>query len=187
ADWDREGFTPEGPGPYRQFMAIRVFDCWYHDQDIREALDEPGYLDGPVADLTLGRIPPKGLPYVVGKKAAAPPGSTVVFEVDGWPPLVAAVRVPPEGRAVVLDSAPPDEARRNGRARLLAARLGGYQAAAHRDLRLRRQAGVHGLGRGSLARQPDEGLLLAAPSARPRGGGRRGRARARSRGPRDRR
>ena len=39
ADWDREGFTPEGPGPYRQFMAIRVFDCWYHDQDIREALD----------------------------------------------------------------------------------------------------------------------------------------------------
>ena len=41
-DWDREGFTPEGPGPYRQFMAIRVFDCWYHDQDIREALDRPG-------------------------------------------------------------------------------------------------------------------------------------------------
>ncbi len=37
AKWDEEGFTPEGPGPYRQFMAIRVFDCWYHDQDIREA------------------------------------------------------------------------------------------------------------------------------------------------------
>ena len=107
-DWSREGFTPEGPGPYRQFMAIRVFDCWYHDQDIREALDRPGYLDGPVADLSLDRIPPKGLPYVVGKKAAAPPGSTVVFEVDGSPPLVAAVQVPPEGRAVVLDAAPPD-------------------------------------------------------------------------------
>jgi SCP-2 sterol transfer family len=89
-------------------MAIRVFDCWYHDQDIREALDRPGYLDGPVADLSLGRIPPKGLPYVVGKKAAAPPGSTVVFEVAGSPPLVAAVRVPPEGRAVVVDSAPTD-------------------------------------------------------------------------------
>ena len=27
----------------RQFMAIRVFDCWYHDQDIREALDRPGF------------------------------------------------------------------------------------------------------------------------------------------------
>ena len=74
-DWEREGFTPEGPGPYRQFMEIRVFDCWYHDQDIREALGRPGYLEGPVADLSLGRIPPKGLGYVVGKKAGAPPGT----------------------------------------------------------------------------------------------------------------
>ncbi len=105
-DWDREGFTPEGPGPYRLFMAIRVFDCWYHDQDIREALGRPGFLEGPVADLSLGRIPPKGLPYVVGKKAGAPPGSTVVFEVAGSSPLVAAVHVPPEGRAVLLDSPP---------------------------------------------------------------------------------
>ena len=59
-DWDREGFTPEGPGPYRQFMEIRVFDCWYHDQDIREAVDRPGFLEGPVADLSIGRIPPQG-------------------------------------------------------------------------------------------------------------------------------
>ena len=56
-------------------MEIRVFDCWYHDQDIREALGRPGFLEGPVADLSLGRIPPKALGYVVGKKAGAPPGS----------------------------------------------------------------------------------------------------------------
>ena len=87
-------------------MAIRVFDCWYHDQDIREAIDRLGYFDGPVADLTIERIPPRGLPYVVGKKAGAPPGSTVVFEVYGEPKLVAAVHVPPEGRAVLLDTAP---------------------------------------------------------------------------------
>jgi uncharacterized protein (TIGR03083 family) len=106
ADWDREGFTPEGPGPYRVFMEIRVFDCWYHDQDIREALDRPGYLDGPVAELSIGRIPPKGLPYVVGKKAGTPPDSTVIFKVAGNTRLVAAVHVPPEGRAVLLDTAP---------------------------------------------------------------------------------
>jgi uncharacterized protein (TIGR03083 family) len=106
ADWDREGFTPEGPGPYRVFMEIRVFDCWYHDQDIREALDRPGYLDGPAAELSIGRIPPKGLPYVVAKKAGAPPDSTVMFEVAGNTRLVAAVYVPPEGRAVLLDTAP---------------------------------------------------------------------------------
>jgi uncharacterized protein (TIGR03083 family) len=105
-DWDREGFTPEGPGPYRTFMEIRVFDCWYHDQDIREALGRPGYLDGPVAELSVGRIPPKGLPYVVGKKAAAPAGSIVTFVIAGSPEIVAAVEVPPEGRAVLLSAAP---------------------------------------------------------------------------------
>ncbi len=105
-DWDREGFTPEGPGPYRQFMEIRVFDCWFHDQDIREALDRPGFLDGPVADLSIGRIPPKALGYVVGKKAGAPPGSTVVFEITGPAPITAAIEVPPEGRARLLDAAP---------------------------------------------------------------------------------
>jgi hypothetical protein len=106
ADWDREGFTPEGPAPYRVFMEIRVFDCWYHDQDIREAIGRPGYLEGPVADLSLARIPAKGLGYVVGKKAGAPPKTTVVFEVHGVPPIVAAISVPPEGRAVLLDAAP---------------------------------------------------------------------------------
>jgi uncharacterized protein (TIGR03083 family) len=105
-EWDKEGFTPEGPGPYRQFMAIRVFDSWYHDQDIREALDRPGYMEGPVADLTVGRVRDKALGYVVGKKAAAPPNSTVVFAVAGSPPLVAAVAVPPEGRATLLDAVP---------------------------------------------------------------------------------
>ena len=81
-------------------MAIRVFDCWYHDQDIREALDRPGFLEGDVADLALGRIPTKALPYVVGKKASAPQGTTVVFDVTGEPPIEAAVGV--DGRAALL-------------------------------------------------------------------------------------
>jgi uncharacterized protein (TIGR03083 family) len=102
-EWDREGFTPEGPGPYRQFMAIRVFDCWYHDQDIREALHRPGNLSGPVADLSLERIIERGLPYVVGKKAAAPQGARVRFDVSD-PPLIADVVV--EGRAAVAPADP---------------------------------------------------------------------------------
>jgi uncharacterized protein (TIGR03083 family) len=105
-EWDEEGFTPEGPGPYRQFMAIRVFDCWYHDQDIREALGRPGFLDGPAADLTVERIVGRALPYVVGKKAGAPPSSSIVIEVAGDPTVVAAVGVPPEGRAALLADAP---------------------------------------------------------------------------------
>jgi uncharacterized protein (TIGR03083 family) len=103
AEWDAEGFTPEGPGPYRQFMAIRVFDCWFHEQDIREALGTPGGLEGAVADHSIGRIE-RGLPFVVGKKAAAPQGATVVFEVRGTPPVVVAIGV--EGRAAVLPTVP---------------------------------------------------------------------------------
>jgi uncharacterized protein (TIGR03083 family) len=125
AEWDAEGFTPEGPGPYRQFMAIRVFDCWYHDQDIREAIDRPGYLEGPVADLSLARIPAKGLGYVVGKKAGAPAGSVVVFVVEGAPEIVAAISVPPEGRAVLLDDAPADATVRITTDRRTFARLAG--------------------------------------------------------------
>ena len=106
AKWDEEGFTPEGPGPYRQFMEIRVFDCWYHDQDIREALARPGLLDGPAADLSVGRIPPKALPYIVGKKAAAPQGATLVVTVTGSPTIVATVGV--DGRAALLPEPPPD-------------------------------------------------------------------------------
>jgi uncharacterized protein (TIGR03083 family) len=87
-------------------MAIRVFDCWYHDQDIREALGRPGYLDGPVAELSVGRVRDKALGYVVGKRAGAPPGSTVSFVVTGPSPATATVSVPPEGRAFLLDDEP---------------------------------------------------------------------------------
>ena len=140
-EWDREGFTPEGPGPYRLFMAIRVFDCWYHDQDMREALGRPGYLDGPVADMSVARIPPKGLPYVVGKKAGAPAGSTVVFDVAGAPPTIAPVHVPPEGRAVLLDAAPADVSvtislDRRTFARLAGGRWSGERARAEGALRV---------------------------------------------------
>jgi len=105
-EWEKEGFTPEGRAPYRRFMEIRVFDCWYHDQDIREALDRPGFLEGPAADLSLHKIVTKGLPYVVGKKAAVPPGSTVVLDIIGEPAIAAAVGVPPAGRAALLDVVP---------------------------------------------------------------------------------
>ena len=130
--WDAEGFTPEGPGPYRQFMEIRVFDCWYHDEDIREAIGRPGFLEGPVADLSLGRIPTKALGYVVGKKAGAPPGSVVAFVVEGSTPIDAAISVPPEGRAVLLEEVPANPTARITTDRRTFARLaGGRWTGAH--------------------------------------------------------
>ena len=38
ADFDTPGVTPVGPGSYARFMAIRVFDNWVHERDIRVPL-----------------------------------------------------------------------------------------------------------------------------------------------------
>jgi uncharacterized protein (TIGR03083 family) len=62
-------------------LQLRLMDTWSHEQDIRRALDRPGHLAGPSADGAVAYFT-KLLPYIVGKKAAAPDGASVVFEVD---------------------------------------------------------------------------------------------------------
>lgn len=131
-DWEREGFTPEGPGPYRKFMAIRVLDCWFHEQDIRIAVNHAGHVDGPVVDLSMEKLSEK-MPYVVGKRAGAPQGSTVVFDVAGPAGFLLSVGV--DGRAQVLDELPDGPTVRMRMddetfARLAGGRLPGDQALA---------------------------------------------------------
>jgi uncharacterized protein (TIGR03083 family) len=103
--FDEVGFTPEGEGPYRAFMSIRVFDCWEHEQDIRRATDRPGHLTGPVAALSVQKVT-SALGYIVGKKAGAPDGTTVVFDITGSLPMILPVFV--DGRARILDREPSD-------------------------------------------------------------------------------
>ncbi|MCC5953674.1 MAG: maleylpyruvate isomerase family mycothiol-dependent enzyme [Acidimicrobiia bacterium] len=81
-EWAVVGWSPVGQVPYAQFMEVRVFDCWMHEQDIRRATGRPGHLEGPAAELAFGRIR-SAMGFVVGKKAAAPQGSTVVFDIQG--------------------------------------------------------------------------------------------------------
>ena len=53
-DWNAPTLTPVGPDSYGRFMRVRVFDCWMHEHDIRDALDEPASdadLTGPAARL----------------------------------------------------------------------------------------------------------------------------------------
>ena len=78
--FDRPGPSPIGQVPYREFMAVRVMDCWVHEQDMRVATGRPGHAEGPVAMLALGRIA-SAMGYVVAKKAAAPQGTEVCFEL----------------------------------------------------------------------------------------------------------
>lgn len=80
--WDAETWTPAGPDSYGRFMRIRVFDCWLHDQDIRDALGTVGHTSGPAVDLALQEMA-VAMPYVVGKKAGAPTGSAVTLRLTG--------------------------------------------------------------------------------------------------------
>jgi uncharacterized protein (TIGR03083 family) len=74
--------TPAGTGTYEFFMGIRVFDCWVHEQDVRRAVGRPGHLSGPAVDRSLASTVGV-MPYVVGKRAGAPDGATVAFDVTG--------------------------------------------------------------------------------------------------------
>jgi uncharacterized protein (TIGR03083 family) len=104
-DFDRVGFSPIGEVPYRRFMVVRVFDCWMHEQDMRRATGREGHLEGSAVEVALSHFT-TALGFVVGKKAGAPQGSSVVFEVDGPTPRRYAVVV--DGRAQLVDPAPDD-------------------------------------------------------------------------------
>ena len=82
--------TPAGPGTMADLLTLRVMDSWMHEQDIRRATGRPGHVDGPAATEAVGYFT-RFLPYVVGKRAAAPDGSKVVFRIGGRDP--AAVQV----------------------------------------------------------------------------------------------
>jgi uncharacterized protein (TIGR03083 family) len=103
-DWAKVGWSPVGEVPYRTFMEVRVFDCWMHEQDIRRVVGRPGGITAG-AELSLDRVG-AGLGFVVGKRASAPDGSTIVVEVTGAYPRTFALAV--DERAQVLDAAPSD-------------------------------------------------------------------------------
>lgn len=99
--WDAEGFTPAGKDSYGRFMRIRVFDCWMHEQDIRDATNRPGHHWGPAVDLSLDEVA-ASLGFVVGKKAAAPDGASVTFAVEGE--VDRRIHVLVDGRAGLVDT-----------------------------------------------------------------------------------
>lgn len=101
--FDRPGPSPIGQVPYRDFMSVRLMDCWVHEQDMRVATGRPGHGEGPVAELAMDRIA-SAMGYVVAKKAAAPEGSSVLFSLSGSAARAVGVVVR-DGRGV-LETAP---------------------------------------------------------------------------------
>jgi len=92
-------WTPVGEADYARFMQIRTFDCWFHEQDVREAVGRPGNLDTAPAVESLDEVV-RMLGYVVGKRAGAPQGSAVTFSLQG--PIRREVHVAVDGRAQVV-------------------------------------------------------------------------------------
>jgi uncharacterized protein (TIGR03083 family) len=80
--WAAIGPTPLGMVPYVDYMGLRAFDCWVHEQDVRVATSRPGGRDGYGERVTLDRME-ASMPYVLGKRVGAPPGTTLRLDVDG--------------------------------------------------------------------------------------------------------
>lgn len=95
--------TPAGPGTLADMLNLRVMDTWSHEQDMRRALGKPGNDEGPAVEQAVGYFS-LVLPFVVGKKAAAPEGSTVVFRIGSLPPVGVEVV---EKRGRLADELPP--------------------------------------------------------------------------------
>jgi uncharacterized protein (TIGR03083 family) len=65
-----------------QFLLLRSFDIWVHEQDIRSAINSPGDLATNPARNAAHRMI-NSLPVIWGKKVGAPPGSELHFTLTG--------------------------------------------------------------------------------------------------------
>lgn len=100
-DWNQITATPAGPDTYGRFMRVRTFDCWMHENDIRDALDRPAANPaGAASRLALDEMA-ASMGFVVGKLGGAPDGSRVTIELTG--PLGRTINVAVEGRGQVVE------------------------------------------------------------------------------------
>ncbi len=100
-EWDAESFTPAGQDTYGRFMQIRVFDCWLHEQDMRDAVGLPGHESGVAVDVTLDEMT-TAMGFVVGKRAGVVDGQSVVFDLTDEDAVVRSIGVVVDGRAQVV-------------------------------------------------------------------------------------
>jgi len=96
-------WTPSGQDTYARYMRIRLFDCWMHEQDIRDSVGRQGNEDGPGVRSAFDEIT-AALGYIVGKRAGVPSGSSVTIELTG--PVERALHVLVDGRAKVVAELP---------------------------------------------------------------------------------
>ena len=118
--------TPVGKGTLADMLQLRLMDTWSHEQDIRRAVGRPGHVEGPAVDGALTYFF-KLVPFVVGKRAGAPEGASVVFDVGN---RIVPVQVI-DGRAALVETEPSSPTTRlTMDAATFAALVGGRTASA---------------------------------------------------------
>ncbi|MCV7150303.1 maleylpyruvate isomerase family mycothiol-dependent enzyme [Mycolicibacterium pyrenivorans] len=100
--WNSVTATPAGPDTYGRFMRVRVFDCWMHELDIRDAVARPAGNEELVCPASAQAFDEMAasMGFVVGKRGGAPDGSRVSIELTG--PLHRIINVSVEGRGRVV-------------------------------------------------------------------------------------
>lgn len=96
AAFDAASWTPVGAATYGRFMAVRTFDFWVHEQDIRVPVGKPGHLTGGAAELSLEEVR-MSIGYIVGKRAGVPDGRSVKIVLTG--PTTGELNAVVDGRA----------------------------------------------------------------------------------------
>ncbi len=102
-EWNTVTFTPAGPDSYGRFMRVRIFDCWMHEHDIRDAVGRAptdDELAGADSRLAIDEMV-SSMPFVVAKKGQAPEGSRVLITLTG--PVSRQIRVAVDGRAALVE------------------------------------------------------------------------------------
>jgi uncharacterized protein (TIGR03083 family) len=105
-EFDSPSVTPVGPGTYGRFMAIRVFDVWVHERDVRVPLGIAGDDAGAAAEMALDEVH-GSLGFIVGKKIGLADGKGIAIELTG--PVSRTLLAKVDGRAARVDTlADPD-------------------------------------------------------------------------------
>jgi uncharacterized protein (TIGR03083 family) len=105
-EFDAPSFTPVGQATYSRFMAIRVFDIWAHEQDVRVPLGLPGDAGGAAAEMALDEVE-RSIGYIAGKKIGLADGQSIAFHLTG--PVHRDIFVKVDGRAARVPELPnPD-------------------------------------------------------------------------------
>lgn len=100
--------TPGGVDwTWEVLLRNRAIDIWSHEQDIRRAVGRPGNLGSGGAQVTT-RSFAAGMPFVLGKRVAPPPGTAVVWHITGEVPLEVGAIVGDDGRAAAQVADKPD-------------------------------------------------------------------------------